>query len=282
MAYTVAIDDARKQFPDFTFITALTPSAQKAAFHVQDPNGTDLCLKLISPAYNMERLGREIQAMQGITHPNVVRLLEFTFSSTPGSKKHYLLEEFIAGTDLTDQLKSPWPVEKTARIFASLLDGLAAIHGQNVVHRDIKPSNIRIRLDETPVLIDFGLCRHLDLSDLTATADGAQIGTPTYFSPEQFVGNKHHIDARTDLFAVGILMYEALVGEHPFFLAGMSRSDLQNAVCTSDAYSTNPTFTKLGREWQMIIRRQLERERSRRPHSASQVAMVLRKVGGIS
>jgi serine/threonine protein kinase len=280
MPFTVSIDDARRQFPDFDFVAALTPSAQKAAFHVRDQQGTDLCLKLISPDYSSDRLNREIHAMQEIAHPNVVRLLEYTYSTTPGSTKHYLLEEFIAGSDLTSHLLTPWTTQKAAQVFAKLLDGLSAIHAKNIVHRDIKPGNIRMRVDETPVLIDLGLCRHLELSDLTATADGAAVGTPAYFSPEQFTGNKRHIDARTDLFAIGILLYQALTGEHPFMRATLP--ELQAAVCHGDGHLTRPSFNSLGREWQLLIRRLLERERSRRPHSASQVGDLLRKIGGVT
>lgn len=188
MPYIVDQNDAEQQFPDFTFVAALTPSAQKAAFQVRDAQGKDLCLKLISPQYAMDRLDREIQAMQAMSHENVVTLLEYTYSSRPGQRRHYLIEEFIDGTDLTAHLGAAWERARVSRVFGKLLDGLTALNSIRLVHRDIKPSNVRIRPDDTPVIIDFGLARHLDLSDLTDTAAGAQIGTPKYFSPEQFTG----------------------------------------------------------------------------------------------
>src|SRR5215813_7131047 len=103
MPFSVSIPDAEAQFPDYTFIKALTPSAQKAAFHVKDRNGHDLCLKVVSPGYERERLDREILAMQKITHPNVVSLIEYTFSSKSGQQLHYIVEEFVEGADLADQ-----------------------------------------------------------------------------------------------------------------------------------------------------------------------------------
>ena len=103
MPYTVDIKDAETMFPDYTFIRALTPSEQKAAFHVKDKAGADFCLKLIAPNYERDRLDREILALQTINHPNVVRLIEYTFSSKPGQQRHYIVEEFIEGRRFTGQ-----------------------------------------------------------------------------------------------------------------------------------------------------------------------------------
>ena len=97
MAYVVDIKDAEKNFPDYSFVRALTPSEQKAAFHVKDKSGADLCLKLISPNYERDRFDREILALQAINHPNVVKLIEYTFSSKPGQQRHYIVEEFVEG-----------------------------------------------------------------------------------------------------------------------------------------------------------------------------------------
>lgn len=278
MPFTIDIGVARSQFPEYTFVKAMTPSAQKAAFHVRNAAGQELCLKIISPNYGSERLHREITAMQKISHPNVVRLLEYTFSSTPGSLKHFIVEEFIAGDDFQAQLIGTWNRGRVARVFAQLMDGLEQLNLQDIVHRDLKPTNIRLRSDDSPVIIDFGLSRHLQLTDLTATAEGAQIGTPLYFAPEQFDGTKHQIDHRTDLFAAGIILYQALVGRHPFYAAGMSRADLHARVCGNDDFSRDPDFTSLPRPWQLLVKKLLEKERARRVNSASQAATLLRKL----
>lgn len=105
MPFTVSLSDAKKAYPDYTFISALTPSEQKAAFHVTDANGADLCLKIIAPNSSIDRLDREILALQSLNHPNVVSLLEYTFSSKLGRQRHYLIEEFVDGDDLTISLQ---------------------------------------------------------------------------------------------------------------------------------------------------------------------------------
>jgi len=189
MPYTVSIADAQASFPAYQFIKSLTPSEQKAAFHVRDSAGKDLCLKLIAPNYSFDRLTREVHALQSINHPNVVRLIEYTYSSTSEGQRHYLVEEFVEGDDLTARMGPKWPPSDASTFFMALLHGLTAMRSANVVHRDLKPSNIRVRTDGAAVIIDFGLARHLDLPALTRTSDGAAIGTPMYFAPEQFSGS---------------------------------------------------------------------------------------------
>jgi len=280
MPFIVKLQDAQAEFPDYNFIAPLTPSEQKAAFHVQDANGNDLCLKIIAPNYHIDRLQREIQALQSIDHDNVVKLVEYTFSSRPGQQRHYIIEEFIEGNDLTNRLSQGhgWNRVEVADVFAMILDGLGALDARNIVHRDLKPSNIRVRPDGHPVIIDFGLARHIDLPDITRTKDGAAIGTPIYFAPEQFNGTKHDIDPRTDIFAAGVLMYEALVGQHPFWQHGMNMQQLSDAVCNSDGYRHIPTFAALPDRWRLILARMLEKNRAGRPRNAAQVATILRKI----
>ena len=180
MAYVVPIEQARSEFPDYTFLEALTPSAQKAAFHVRDQEGRDLCLKIIAPNCRIERVEREIQALQSISHPNVVSLKEYTFSSRPGRRRHYMIEEYIPGEDLAARLQpgQVWQLPVAVECFGSICDGLAELQKKKIVHRDLKPNNIRVRPDGSPVIIDFGLARFLEMPDLTSTGQGAQIGTP--------------------------------------------------------------------------------------------------------
>ena len=284
MPYSVDIKDAEKMFPDYTFVRPLTPSQQKSAFHVKDKAGTDLCLKLIAPNYERDRLDREIQALQTINHANVVKLIEYTFSSKPGQWRHYIVEEFIEGRDLGEILMpgKPWSAKSVAEFFSKLCEGLHALKEKEIVHRDIKPANIRVRPDGSPVIIDFGLARHLTLPDLTQTADGAAIGTPRYFAPEQFDGTKHDIDHRTDLFALGILLYEALAGESPFYSSKITtRGQLRQAVCESTVHLTRPSFNALEARWKVLLSKLLEKERAKRPADARQVCGILKKLGDV-
>ena len=278
MPYVVTIKDAEQQYPQYTFIEALTPSEQKAAFHVKDESGTDLCLKLISPSYDVDRVNREIETLQKMSHPNVVRIIEYLYSSRVGERRHHIVEEYVEGVDLTDLLDGkPWPLGQIIGFFTALLAGVAALGEDDVVHRDLKPANIRVRHDGSPVIIDFGLVRRLSLPDLTDTAQGARIGTPAYFAPEQFRGEKRDIDHRTDLFAAGVLMYEACTGMHPFYRPGMSVREIEEAVCDGDDHLHTSEFAALPHPLEVLLRKLLNRSRARRPASAKQIAQVLKR-----
>lgn len=283
MPYDVSISDAEKLFPEYSFVARLPVSEQKAAFHVRDKAGQDYCLKMIAPSTARDRLDREILALQQLNHPNVVKLEEYMFASRGGQQKHYLLEQFVAGSDLSVQLVAgqPWSIARATAFFGMLADGLGALGNSNIVHRDLKPGNIRVRPTGEPVIIDFGVARHLNKTDLTATTDGASIGTPLYFSPEQFTGNKRDIDERTDLFAFGVLLYQAVTGEHPFYRSGMSYVELQDAVCNSQDFLSRPSFTALPDNWKTLIAKLLEKQRVRRPRDARQVAIMIAKIGGL-
>jgi serine/threonine protein kinase len=282
VAFIVQIDSARAQFPDCEFVAALTPSAQKSAFHVRR-DGKDYCLKIIAPNQTLDRVQREVLAMQALDHPNVVKVLEYEYSAKAGQSRHYMVEEFVAGDDLSAHMVpgQAWPLGKIANVFAPICDGLVALESNKIVHRDLKPSNVRMRPDGSPVIIDFGLARMLDMASLTATIDGAMIGTPRYFSPEQFRGTKRDIDHRTDLYALGVLIYEAAVGRHPSLVPELqTMDDLSNAVCTSESYVDDAAFKALAPRLQLIVRRLLEKERAKRPTSAGIVGKILRELGG--
>lgn len=280
MPFLVPVETARALFPLFEIVGPLTPSEQKAAFHARR-DGRDLCLKIISPNYAMDRLQREVLAMQAIDHPNVVRLIEYEFSARQGEQRHYLIEEFVPGSDLTDALETgkPWPFDRLIGFFGPLCNGLEQLRMCGIVHRDLKPSNIRIRKNGEPVIIDFGLARHLEMPSLTNTAVGAKLGTPKYFAPEQFTGTRRDIDHRTDLYALGVLMYEAAIGAHPSLTPQMTTMDeLSQAVCESESYAQKTEFGALPERLQSLIKRLLAKERSRRPTSAGMVANLLARV----
>lgn len=281
MAFELPIQQAENMFPDYEFLSAFPPSLQKAAFEVRDATGRRLCLKVIAPDYRFDRLEREILALQSLTHPNVARLVEYTFSTKEGEQRHYVIEEFVDGGDLFERLEKgqKWDLGRVALVFGQIAAGLSAIHDLRIVHRDLKPSNIRIRSDDTPAIIDLGLARHLDLSDITRTEEGAAIGTPEYFAPEQFSGTKHDIDHRTDLFALGIMIYEASVGRHPFVESGMDYADLKRRVLESDDHLADKDFRSLPDSWQLLIKRLLGRSRVKRPTSAGQVVRILARMG---
>ena len=165
---------------------------------------------------------------------------------------------------MTSMLRNAWAFSDVIPFFSQLCDGLEALRRTHIVHRDLKPSNIRVRPTGGPVILDFGLARILNLPDATATIEGARIGTPIYFAPEQFRGTKRDIDHRTDLFALGVLMFQAITGTHPFFVESMTMKALEDAVCSSSDYQDNSILKGLDARIQLLMNRLLAKERVNR------------------
>ncbi len=157
-----------------------------------------------------ERFLREARAIQGIDHPNVVRIRGIgEENGTP-----YAVMEFVPGPDLGTILlrEGTLPALRAARIGAGVARGLEAIHREGIVHRDLKPHNILIAPGDRPVIADFGVARSLAASRLTMT--GHLVGTPAYMAPEQF--EESPTTSAVDLYALGAILFELLTGDTPF------------------------------------------------------------------
>src|SRR5262249_21299512 len=127
----------------------------------------------------------------------------------------YVVSDYLDGPDLGRWLRDnrpTWP--EAVRIAAAVADALAHVHAQLVVHRDVKPANIILTADSAPVLVDFGLA--LDETHAGGSERGMVSGTPWYMSPEQTAGTAHRIDGRTDVYSLGVVLYELLTGRVPF------------------------------------------------------------------
>ncbi len=186
--------------------------------------GKPLAIKILDPrlledGQGFKRLFREAQTAAGIGHPNIVEILDV---GTTSRGDPYLVMEFLDGEDLATFIKrhGAVPVPTAVTILEPILLALGAAHARGIVHRDIKPSNVFLvhRGDETPdvKLIDFGVAKVLGPNpEGKLTATGALLGTPSYMSPEQAVGMEE-LDARVDLYAVGVIFYELITGSLPF------------------------------------------------------------------
>jgi serine/threonine protein kinase len=159
------------------------------------------------------RFHREARSAAQLEHPGIVTLYE-TGCTDDGAA--YLVTEFVEGDTLDHVIRDRRPDPRAATaLIADIARALEYAHDHSVIHRDIKPSNIIIDRDGAPHLTDFGLAKR-EIGEVTVTADGEIMGTPAYMSPEQACGDSHHVDARSDIFSLGVILYELLTGERPF------------------------------------------------------------------
>ncbi|MBI3818706.1 MAG: protein kinase [Planctomycetes bacterium] len=224
---------------------------------------------------SVERFRREATTIARLRHPGIVEV--HTVGEGQGS--YYIAMELIEGQSLASALaeqRAAAPVrrssvESTCKLVAAVADALSCAHAAGVIHRDVKPANILLRRDGSPVLTDFGLAREEALPSLTAS--GQFTGTPNYASPEQALG-KQTIDARTDVYALGVVLYELLTLRLPF--VGSSAKDVLDKVVRDEPSSPRKHAPDLPRDLETIVLKSLEKEPDRRYKSADAFAEDLR------
>jgi TolB-like protein/predicted Ser/Thr protein kinase len=202
-----------------------------------------------------KRFKREARAISVLNHPNICTLYDVG--------PNYLVMELIEGETLRDWFQRALPLEHGLEIARQLLDGLGAAHRAGLVHRDLKPENVMIRSDGRVKVLDFGLAKWLpgkdhspkdSIASLNASLTGQMVGTVAYMSPEQIQGEG--TDPRTDLFALGIMLYEMLTGRHPWRRG--STVDTLHAIlhdAPPEIDSTSPTGAEVAAVTRKLLRK---------------------------
>jgi eukaryotic-like serine/threonine-protein kinase len=225
----------------------------------------DVALKVLPEAFvqdtdRIARFGREAQILAALNHPNIAAIYGVESSGAVPA----LVLELVEGPTLADRIASgTLPVDEALAVAAQVVAALEAAHSQGIVHRDLKPANIKLRPDGTVKVLDFGLAKALDGNAVTANPDLSQaitspaltragliLGTAAYMSPEQARGRS--ADARSDIWAFGVVLYEMLTGERMF--QGDDVADTLAAVLRAE-----PSWTAMPADAPASIRRLLRR-----------------------
>src|SRR5713226_2605837 len=215
----------------------------------------------------LRRFKQELILARDVTHRNVVRI--YDLGQANGVR--YITMEYVEGRDLRALIheKGKLTPEEAVPIFLQITAALEAAHSAGVVHRDLKPQNILVDKTGSVYVMDFGVARSLETPGMTQT--GALMGTPEYMSPEQAKGQR--VDARSDLFSLGIIFYEMLSGASPFkadtAMATMFKRTQERAVPLAEAESGAPVFLS------DLVSKCLEIDREKRFASAREVAQQL-------
>jgi len=226
--------ETRRQFGEYEVESVLGKGAMGMVYLARDRRiGRRVALKTVQVQQQFDdeseatefyqRLQREAEVCGAMQHPNIVTLYEPGYENNVIS---FLATEWVEGESLRDRLKrsKPLPLDDALRIGEDILRGLTYAHAKGVIHRDIKPANILLSSDGQAKIADFGIARP---AGSTLTQVGSMLGTPNYMSPEQV--KCADVTARSDLFSVGVVMYEMLTGVKPFSAPDVS-GILRNVV----------------------------------------------------
>jgi serine/threonine protein kinase/cytochrome c-type biogenesis protein CcmH/NrfG len=257
-------------------------------YRAHDPRlGRDVALKRVSDAFagdpdRMVRFEREARAVAALSHPNIVTL--FALEESGGER--YFVMELVDGRRL-DEIIEPGglPAAQALDVAIALADALVTAHSRGIVHRDLKPANVMITRDGRPKVLDFGLARIDDGSaqiessqaltvQSPVSSAGQVVGTVPYMAPEQVRGEPS--DARTDLFALGVVLYEMLTGSRPF--GGSTPADVTSSILRDRPTPVVDLRTDLPDELQEVVSRCLEKDRERRYETARAVRADLERI----
>jgi WD40 repeat protein/tetratricopeptide (TPR) repeat protein len=222
-------------------------------------------------AEHRARFRSEAEAVARLQHPHIVQIYEV--GEQDG--RPYFSLELMDGGNLDRRLNgTPQPARQAAQLVETLARATQAAHDRGIVHRDLKPGNVLLTADGTPKITDFGLAKHLQ-SDAAQTASGAIMGTPSYMAPEQARGKSREAEPRTDVYALGAILYELLTGRPPFKAA--TTFDTLMQVISEEPVPPSRLQPTLPRDLETICLKCLEKEPARRYATAETLAEDLRR-----
>src|SRR5262249_53493617 len=254
--------------------------------------GRKVAIKLLPSAFTsdgerLHRFEQEARLASGLNHPNIITIHEIGQTTTEAGVKHYIVMEYVDGETLRARMtNSPLKrvsLSETLSITLQIADALSAAHQAGIVHRDIKPDNIMLRRDGYAKVLDFGLAKLAELHEVQAaigpschdagcTSPGMVLGTVNYMSPEQARGSE--VDARTDLFTLGDVIYEMVPGFFPF------NAERPRGVISEIQNKEPPPLSQSGYpvplEWQHVVGKALNKDPEARYQSAQALAFDLK------
>jgi WD40 repeat protein/HEAT repeat protein/tRNA A-37 threonylcarbamoyl transferase component Bud32 len=264
----------RQAFGHFELIEQLGTGAFGAVWKARDTKlDRTVALKIprkgqLSPE-EAEKFVREARAAAQLQHPGIVSVYEV---GREGDTL-YIVSEFVEGLPLADWLTGQRPTyRESAELCIKIADALHHAHEHGVIHRDLKPSNVLLDRAGEPHVMDFGLAKR-EAGEITMTVEGQVLGTPAYMSPEQAKGEGHGADRRTDVYSLGVILFELLTGERPF--RGNMRMLLKQVI-EDEPLSPRKLDSRIPRDLETIALKCMQKEPHRRYATAQEVAEELR------
>ena len=267
----------------YDIIAPLGAGGMGEVYRARDPQlGREVAIKVLPASLSrdpdrMRRFEQEARAAAALNHPNILAVYQMgTYEGAP-----YLVSELLEGGTLREQLlRGPLPLRKAVEYGAEAARGLAAAHEKGIVHRDLKPENVFVTKDGRIKILDFGLAKLTQVSardaqlgtpTMTSTEPGVVMGTVGYMSPEQVRGET--ADHRTDLFSLGLILYEMLTGKRAFHKP--TSAETMSAILNEDPPAVSQIVSAMPPALQRVVQRCLEKNPVQRFQSASDLAFAL-------
>lgn len=259
----VADTKEKHKFGDFELVREIGRGGMGVVYEAtQISIRRPVALKILSPWTAQEpqarsRLLQEAQALAKLRHPNIVAI----FAAGEEDKTPYLAMEYVPGDSLDKTIAKAHkegrtiPISQIIRWVWRIASALDCAHGAGIIHRDIKPQNIRITPEGRALLLDFGLARDIQLASLTKTGDFH--GSPFYASPEQVAAKRAPIDARTDIYSLGITLYECATGSVPF--SGETTEQILQQILTQEPEAPRKKNRAISKDLETVIFKAIEK-----------------------
>lgn len=233
------------------------------------------------------RFEREVQVLGQLNHPNIVRIHD---SGATADGSFFYVMDYISGRSLDELVTDKkLGVDETLRLFGKICDAVNAAHLKGIIHRDLKPSNVRVDANGEPIVVDFGLAK-IAVGDMVdepgssaphlMTLTGQFVGSLPWASPEQAEGHPGNIDVRTDVYSLGVMLYQMLTGQFPYKVLGNMRDVLDN-ILRAEPERPSTIRRQVDDEVETIVLKCLSKERERRYQSAGELGRdIKRYLGG--
>ncbi len=268
--------------PDYEIVAEIQQGGQGVIYEARRAvDGQRVALKVLrggvlATSVQRRRFEREIELASELRHPHIVTIIERGYWA---SDQPYYAMEYIEGVSLREygHRVRTGGCDEALRIFVLICEAIAYAHQRGVIHRDLKPGNVLVDETGAPRVLDFGVAKSIgEPARLRLTRTEDFVGTLAYSAPEQVTGSSGDVDTRTDVYSLGILLYELLTGKLPYSLEG-SEADVRNTICYVDPHPLTALRPDLDGKLEIILLRSLAKDRARRYQSAGELARDIKR-----
>jgi tetratricopeptide (TPR) repeat protein/predicted Ser/Thr protein kinase len=277
---------AEDRIGQFRIIRTLGEGGMGVVYEAEQPNpARRVALKVIRGGHVSPRLRRRFElesaVLARLQHPGIAAVYDAGISGEGRWATPYFAMELVEGKSLTEHASSAdLSVRDRAELIARICDAVQHAHTKGVIHRDLKPANILVTTAGHPKILDFGVARLSDAEEsgsTLATEAGQLVGTVAYMSPEQVAGDPNEVDTRSDVYALGVVLYELLTGTLPVEVRGATVVEAARRITDTRHIPIGARDKRLRGDLQTIVAKALEKDRDRRYQSAADLAADLRR-----